>query len=149
VVTRGKSQDTPFLVAGYRKLHWSSLKKRFLGVGLRMKGDHRKALGLRPRVLCGRRDLRSGDPGGWGGEGGVRTGHGLGRRGLCSVLGPGRGTNRGREESPKEDRDPDHFNCYATGGEGPGAQPHRVHPLGREAEPQPHPKPCGVTAAPR
>lgn len=69
---------------------------------------------------------------------GVRTCRVRFRRwGLCLVLGPGRGTNGSREESPKEERDPEHLDHDAACGEGPGAQPHRAHSPGADPAPGP------------
>ena len=71
-------------------------------------------------------------PGNRDARGAVHTSRGFGRCGLCLVLRPGKGTNGNREESPEEQRDPEHLDHYAAGGEGPGAQPHRAHPPGRD-----------------
>lgn len=60
----------------------------------------------------------------------IRTSRGFGRWVLYLSLRAGRRRNRSREESPKEEREPEHLDPYAAGGEGPGAQPHCAHPLG-------------------
>lgn len=71
-------------------------------------------------------------PGSRDARGAVHTSRGFGRWGLCLVLRPGKGTNGSREESSEEERDPEHLDHYAAGGEGPGAQPHRAHQPGRD-----------------
>lgn len=60
----------------------------------------------------------------------IRTSRGFGRWVLYLSLRARRRRNRSREESPKEEREPEHLDPYAAGGEGPGAQPHCAHPLG-------------------
>lgn len=61
---------------------------------------------------------------------GVRTSRGFRRWGLRVVLGPGRGAHGSREEPPKEERDPEHLDGYAAGGERPRAHPHGARPPG-------------------
>lgn len=61
---------------------------------------------------------------------GARTSRGFRRRRLCLAVGPRGRTHGSREESPKEERDPEHLDHHAARGEGPRTQPHCARPAG-------------------